>query len=173
MNVHSDERRVMLTARLLGRLWVVVDGQVVDTVSSRRTRNVLAYLLTHRETPVPRDVLMDVFWGNADPEAARNSVHVALSGVRRALRATGAEPLLERHHDTYRFADRLDAWVDVEAFEQATRQGRREGRPGFGLGPPARTLLSRLPPPGLRSQRHSGRQSRQFQDVAPPHRVLR
>jgi DNA-binding SARP family transcriptional activator len=125
MDVDSGGRRVMLTARLLGRLWVVVDGQVVDTGSSRRTRNVLAYLLTHREAPVPRDVLMDVFWGNADPEAARNSVHVALSGVRRALRATGAEPLLERRHDTYRFADQLDVWVDVEAFEQACRQGRR------------------------------------------------
>jgi DNA-binding SARP family transcriptional activator len=134
MNVHSDERRVMLTARLLGRLWVVVDGQVVDTVSSRRTRNVLAYLLTHRETPVPRDVLMDVFWGNAHPEAARNSVHVALSGVRRALRATGAEPLLERRHDTYRFADHLDVWVDVEAFEQASRQGRRAEEAGDAAG---------------------------------------
>jgi DNA-binding SARP family transcriptional activator len=130
MNVHSGERRVMLTARLLGRLWVVVDGQVVDTASSRRTRNVLAYLLTHRETPVPRDVLMDVFWGNADPEAARNSVHVALSGVRRALRATGPEPLLERRHDTYRFSDHLDVWVDVEAFEQASRQGRRAEEAG-------------------------------------------
>ena len=99
-------------------------------MSSRRTRNVLAYLLTHRETPVPRDVLMDVFWGNADPEAARNSVHVALSGVRRALRATGPEPLLERRHDTYRFADHLDVWVDVEAFEQASRQGRRAEEAG-------------------------------------------
>jgi len=130
MNVDSDERRVMLTARLLGRLWIVVDGQVVDTASSRRTRNVLAYLLTHREVPVPRDVLMDVFWGNADPEAARNSVHVALSGVRRALRATGTEPLLERHHDAYRFSDRLDVWVDAEAFEQAGREGRRAEEAG-------------------------------------------
>jgi DNA-binding SARP family transcriptional activator len=133
MDVDSGGRRVMLTARLLGRLWVVVDGQVVDTGSSRRTRNVLAYLLTHREAPVPRDVLMDVFWGNADPEAARNSVHVALSGVRRALRATGAEPLLERRHDTYRFADHLDVWVDVEAFEQACRQGRRAEAAGDAM----------------------------------------
>jgi DNA-binding SARP family transcriptional activator len=107
---------------------------VVDTVSSRRTRNVLAYLLTHRESPVPRDVLMDVFWGNSQPEAARNSVHVALSGVRRALRATGPEPLLERRHDTYRFADRLDVWVDVEAFEQAARQGRRAEGAGDSAG---------------------------------------
>lgn len=130
MDDDSGGRRVMLTARLLGRLWVVVDGQVVDTGSSRRTRNVLAYLLTHREAPVPRDVLMDVFWGNVEPEAARNSVHVALSGVRRALRAAGAEPLLERRHDTYRFADHLDVWVDVEAFERACREGRRAEEAG-------------------------------------------
>ena len=130
MDDDSGGRRVMLTARLLGRLWVVVDGQVVDTGSSRRTRNVLAYLLTHREAPVPRDVLMDVFWGNAEPEAARNSVHVALSGVRRALRAAGAEPLLERRHDTYRFADHLDVWVDVEAFERGCREGRRAEEAG-------------------------------------------
>jgi DNA-binding SARP family transcriptional activator len=133
MDDDSGGCRVMLTARLLGRLWVVVDGQVVDTASSRRTRNVLAYLLTHREAPVPRDVLMDVFWGDAHPDAARNSVHVALSGVRRVLRAAGAEPLLERRHDTYRFADHLDVWIDVEAFEQACREGRRAEAAGNDL----------------------------------------
>ena len=74
--------RPRLTARLLGGLWIVVDGQVVDTASSRRTRNVLAYLLTHRETPVPRDVLMDVFWGNA---GARGR---AQQRARRAQRGT-------------------------------------------------------------------------------------
>jgi DNA-binding SARP family transcriptional activator len=122
--------RPMLTARLLGRLWVVVDGEVIDTWSSRRTRNVLAYLLTHREMPVPRDVLMDVFWRDADPDAARNSLHVALSGVRRVLRVAGPEPLLERRHETYRLADRIDAWVDVEAFERCCRAGRRAEEAG-------------------------------------------
>jgi SARP family transcriptional regulator, regulator of embCAB operon len=126
--VHADEtssaHRTMLTARLLGHLLVVVDGRVVDTGSSRRTRNVLAYLLTHRDTAVPRDVLMDVFWPNADPDAARNSVHVALSGVRRALLGAGRTPLLERHHDAYRFAAHVDVWTDVEAFEEACRDAR-------------------------------------------------
>ena len=64
---------------------IAVDGSVIDTSSSRRTRNLLAYLVTHRDKPVPRDVLMDVFWPHASPEAARNSLHVALSGVRRTL----------------------------------------------------------------------------------------
>ena len=34
----------------------------------------------------PRDVLMDTFWPDARPAAARNSLHVALTGVRRVLR---------------------------------------------------------------------------------------
>ena len=117
--------RPMLTARFLGGLSIVVDGQVIDTASSRRTRNVLAYLLAHRETPVPRDVLMDVFWRDAEPEAARNSLHVALSGVRRALRAAGPEPLLERWHETYRLSERVDVWVDAEVFERFCRDGHR------------------------------------------------
>jgi DNA-binding SARP family transcriptional activator len=131
-----DDERPMLTARLLGRLWVVLDGRVVDTWSSRRTRNVLAYLLAHRELPVPRDMLMDVFWPGASPSAARNSLHVALSGVRRALDDGGPRPLLERWHDAYRLSDRLDVWVDVEVFEQSCREGHRAelaGNPGLAL----------------------------------------
>lgn len=121
--------RPMLTARLLGRFWVVVDGRVVDTTSSRRTRAVLAYLIAHREAPVGRDVLMDVFWPGAGPEAARNNLHVALSNVRRVLRAAQPQPLIERWYDTYRLAD-WDVWVDVERFEAQCREGRRAGRAG-------------------------------------------
>lgn len=124
-------RTVMV--RLLGRFTVTVDGRTVDTSSSRRTRNVLAYLLAHRRTPVARDVLMDAFWPRAAPEAARNSVHVALTGVRAALRAAAGDlPLVERWHDTYRIADGVQVWVDVEDFAEACRLGRRaerEGRP--------------------------------------------
>ena len=95
----------LLSARVLGRFSVMLDGHPVDTLSSRRTRNVLAYLLTHRRVPVPRDVLMDAFWPHADPEAARNSLHVALTGVRHALRCAWPGPVLQRVHDTYLLAD--------------------------------------------------------------------
>jgi SARP family transcriptional regulator, regulator of embCAB operon len=120
----------MLTARLLGRFWMTVDGQVVDTFSSRRTRNVLAYLLAHREAPVQRDVLMNAFWPDASPQSARNSLHVALSGVRRVLRAAQPEPLVERWHDTYRLVDRIDVWVDVEEFERHYHAARRAEQTG-------------------------------------------
>ena len=120
----------LLTARLLGGCVIAVNGCVIDTSSSRRTRNLLAYLVTHRDAPVARDVLMDVFWPHATPEAARNSLHVALSGVRRALRAVTSYPLLQRRFDTYRLVPAAGAWVDVTEFEHYCQLGRRLDRAG-------------------------------------------
>ena len=122
--------RGLLTARLLGGCVIAVDGSVIDTSSSRRTRNLLAYLVTHRKEPVPRDVLMDVFWPDASPEAARNSLHVALTGVRRTLSDVTTCPLLERRFDTYQLVPSAGAWVDVTEFEHYAELGQRLDRRG-------------------------------------------
>jgi SARP family transcriptional regulator, regulator of embCAB operon len=121
---------LLLTARLLGGCVIAVDGCVVDTSSSRRTRNLLAYLVTHRDAPVPRDVLMDVFWPRASPDAARNSLHVALTGVRRALRVAATYPLLQRRFDTYQLVPPGGVWVDVTEFEHYAALGQRLDRAG-------------------------------------------
>jgi DNA-binding SARP family transcriptional activator len=120
----------VLTARLLGRFVVTVDGHLVDTLSSRRTRNVLAYLLAHRRAAVPRDLLMDTFWPNATPDAARNCLHVALTGVRSALRICTPHPIVERSYDAYRIADAVEVWVDAEEIEARARTGRQAERSG-------------------------------------------
>jgi DNA-binding SARP family transcriptional activator len=122
--------QAQLTAHLFGTFRVTIDGTPVDTVSGRRTRNLLAYLLAHRRLPVPRDVLMDVFWPTSRPEAARNSLHVALSGVRQALRAAHPQPVIERPFDAYQIVPSIDVWIDVEVFERACRAGRRADRAG-------------------------------------------
>jgi DNA-binding SARP family transcriptional activator len=124
--------RPMLSARLLGRFAVALDGHPVDTQSSRRTRNVLAYLFVHRRAPVSRDVLMDVFWPNVAPAAARNSLHVALTGARNALRGCCPTPVLARNYDTYEIAPDIDVWVDVEEFERHCRAGVAAERAGDG-----------------------------------------
>lgn len=123
-------RRTSLHARLLGPMMVTLRGERIDIASSRRTRNVLAYLLLHRRSPVPRDVLMDTFWPDASQAAATNSLHVALSGVRRALAAAWSGPVIVRQPGGYRLAKDLAVWVDVEEFERLCRDGRRADRAG-------------------------------------------
>jgi DNA-binding SARP family transcriptional activator len=119
-----------LTAHFLGAFRVAVDDNLVDTVSSRRTRNLIAYLLVHRRTAVPRDVLMDAFWPGAEPVSARNRLHVALSGARRVLRAACPEPVIERRFDAYRIAGTFEVWTDVEQFEQTCVAGQAADRAG-------------------------------------------
>lgn len=123
--VDTARVRPQLTARLLGRFVIAIDGRVVDTQSSRRTRNILAYLLANRRAQIPRDVLMEVFWPNVHPDAARNSLHVALTGARNALRGCCPKPILQRTFDTYGIADSVDVWVDVEEFQYRCRTGSR------------------------------------------------
>jgi SARP family transcriptional regulator, regulator of embCAB operon len=128
--VPAATERPLLAARLLSRFAVCVDGRPVDTQSSRRTRNVLAYLLMHRRAPVPRDVLMEAFWPNGSPAAARNSLHVALTGARNALRECCPTPILQRNFDTYEISGEVDVWVDVEEFEHRCRAGVAAERAG-------------------------------------------
>lgn len=119
-----------LTAHFLGTFRVTVDGNLVNTVSSRRTRNLIAYLLAHRRAAVPRDVLMEAFWPGVEPARGRNRLHVALNGARRTLRTACPESVIERQFDAYRIAASIDVWADVEQFEQACVAGKVADRAG-------------------------------------------
>jgi len=115
----------VVAANLLGGFRFSVQGVAIDVALRRRVRDVLAYLVTHRRVPVPRDVLMEAIWPGARPGATRNSLHVALSGARQALRVASATPVIERYHDSYRIAPAFDVWTDVEQFERECSAGRR------------------------------------------------
>ena len=125
---------MQLAAHFLGEFRVVLDGRLVDTASSRRTRTLVAYLLAHRGGPVARDVLMERFWPDANPLAARNSLHVALSGARRVFRAISAHEVIQRRFDTYRIDAAARVWTDVEEFERTCRAGRRADLAGDRAG---------------------------------------
>jgi DNA-binding SARP family transcriptional activator len=119
-----------LRASLLGEPRLIVDGRLVDLTSSRRSRNVITYLLAHRDTAVPRDALIATFWPDATPAAARNSLHVALSGARRMLRTATAQPVIERRLDSYQIAKSIHVWTDIVEFERSCQAGRWAERTG-------------------------------------------
>jgi DNA-binding SARP family transcriptional activator len=115
-----------LDVHCLGPLQVFRGDERLDLGSSRRSRSVFKYLIVHRGRPVPKDVLMDVFWPDAAPDAARNSLHVAVHGLRRALRRSGEQASSVLFQDgAYALDPELDAWVDVEEFERAVAAGQR------------------------------------------------
>jgi DNA-binding SARP family transcriptional activator len=119
-----------LAVHLLGRFRVSLDGVTVDQWPSARGRSLFKYLLVHRDPGPQREVLMEVFWPGSSPAAARNSLNVAVHGLRRALRAAADVPVVVLRDGAYRLAEDLALWVDVDEFERHADAGRRREAAG-------------------------------------------
>jgi DNA-binding SARP family transcriptional activator len=122
--------RPTLIAYALGAFRVIFNDRPVESWPSGRGRAVLKYLLAQHGRPVPRDVLMDVFWPDSGPELARNSLNVALHGLRQAFRAVHDLPVLIFENGAYRLNPELSIWLDVEEFEHRFQLAQRLERGG-------------------------------------------
>jgi len=116
----------LVTVHLLGELRVAFGDRQVEAWASGRGRAVFEYLVVHRHTRVRRDLLMSVFWPESSPDAARNSLNVAVHGLRQTLRAVaGDRPVVVHRDHSYFIEPGLEVWVDVEAFEGRLKSARQ------------------------------------------------
>jgi DNA-binding SARP family transcriptional activator len=107
----------LLTIYCLGPFRVYQDDQPVEHWPSSKGKAIFKYLVTHRERPVVKEVLMELFWPGAAPDAARNNLNVAVYGLREAFRKT--RPSFSHvlfQDDCYLLNPDLQIWVDCEAF---------------------------------------------------------
>jgi DNA-binding SARP family transcriptional activator len=114
---HSKQRPPSLVVYCLGPFRVYQDDQPVEEWPSNKGKCIFKYLVTHRERPVAKEVLMELFWPSAHPDAARNNLNVAIYGLRQALRQT--RPSFSHvlfQDDCYLLNPDLKIWVDCEAF---------------------------------------------------------
>jgi DNA-binding SARP family transcriptional activator len=119
-----------LAVHLLGPLHVAVDDVAIENWPSARCRSLFGYLLTHREPWPPREVLMDVFWPESSPEAARNSLNVAIHGLRRTLRTITDTAVVVHVCGAYRINQELSLWLDVDEFDRRVESGHKAEETG-------------------------------------------
>jgi DNA-binding SARP family transcriptional activator len=113
-----------ITAYLLGSFRFTVNDKTVQNWPTGKGRAVFKYLLAHHEQPIPRDVLMDVFWPQVGPEAARNSLNVALHGLRQALKTVTDLPVIVFEEGAYGINPEFHIWVDFDEFDRRVQAGR-------------------------------------------------
>ncbi|MFW2382248.1 MAG: extracellular solute-binding protein [Acidimicrobiales bacterium] len=112
--------------RVLGKLEVVHDGQVVD-VGPHRQRSLLALLLTKPNTVFSTDRIIDALWGEGGGADKQNSLWVYISGLRKAL-----EPDREKRSEGSVLLTRAPGYlvsvdehvVDSVRFERLVAEGR-------------------------------------------------
>lgn len=120
-----------LVVYCLGPFRVYQDDHPVKDWPSSKGKAIFKYLVTHRERPVAKEVLMELHWPDAHPDAARNNLNVAIYGLRQALRT--ARPSFSHvlyQDDCYLLNPNLKIWVDYEAFTEHLAAGQTLERLG-------------------------------------------
>jgi len=127
-------RRPMVQLRVLGGFELTIGGVLVDQFAVRpRARKALHVLALHVGQSVHRDMLAQAVWPDSGPDAARRSVHVAISSLRHLLEPDaqrGQSLLLPRLGDSYTLAlpggSRCDL-LDFQAALDSARTARLSG----------------------------------------------
>lgn len=110
----------------LGTFQVYQNGQFLVNWSNRKGRQLLKYMILHRAKPVDKEILMELFWPDVKPEAARNNLNVTIYNLRQALqRPNDTFSYILFLDNCYLFNPDLRVWVDFEAFLGHFRDGRR------------------------------------------------
>jgi DNA-binding SARP family transcriptional activator len=108
----------------LGPFRLYLGDQLVENWSSRKALSVLKFLVTHRHTLINREVLMDTFWRDNDPDAARRSLHQAIYTLRQMLKTGKSDfPYIQYENNGYRLNPELLVWLDYEEFEKHIATG--------------------------------------------------
>lgn len=92
----------------------------------KKSEALFKYLVYHRATPIHRDQLLDLFWRDSTPEAARNCLNVTLHALRRSLGEAGlraADQFIAFAAERYRVTPVVEIWTDVDAFNEALARG--------------------------------------------------
>src|SRR5690606_11630139 len=100
----------------LGRIALVApDGREEETLGKRRRKLALLAMVALTTRPLPRDLLVEIFWGDQDEARARHSLSDTLSHLRRVL---GRDALSTRSADVALSED-APLLIDSREFESA------------------------------------------------------
>ena len=107
-----------LVIRLFGPFQVFCNGVLCERWSTRKNRDLLAYLASQFGQVVHEDKLVDLFWG----QGGKSGLHSLHNGVTQLRKSLGKEAVV-RSFDGYKISP--EAWVDAEQFARIFREGRR------------------------------------------------
>ena len=128
---YEDLSSPSLVVHCLGPFQMYSDNKPIERWPSNKGKSIFKYLVNNRERPVAKEVLMDLFWPEADPDSARNNLNVAIYGLRQAFRNGDTDfshVLYQNEH--YLLNPELQIWLDVEEFMTRFQNGQRLWREG-------------------------------------------
>jgi DNA-binding SARP family transcriptional activator len=112
----------MFSLRLFGTLRVQIDNDVLDFSQYGKARELLCYILLHRQQPHARNVLAGRLWADCEQAQSRKYLRQSLWQLRQIIRTSpvvGDPQLLNISSDSISWSATPDVWVDIVLFEAA------------------------------------------------------
>jgi DNA-binding SARP family transcriptional activator len=102
----------------LGSFRVYKDDQLIEKWPGNKCKQILKYMVVHRNAPVNQEVLMELFWPGMGLKGARRNLYQAIYNLRQALQDEGEDyPYVLTEGNRYSLNPEIDLWVDSEAFD--------------------------------------------------------
>ena len=115
---------ISMVVQMLGPFTLSIQDSLIK-LSATRGLSLLKYMLLHNNQSTPREILMDVFWPDLNPGAARNNLNVTIYALRKELRSATDEELICYEDSAYHLSRKIKLWLDVEEFEGCINAGKR------------------------------------------------
>ena len=124
---------VDLTINMLGPVEIVRDPArplAGDAWTTRRARDILCFIASRRHHRVPKDAIIDTFWGESDMEIVEKNFHPTVSHIRKALNSNQAlkQNFLVYRDGDYQLSSEFSYRIDTEEFEQLIGDGETARR---------------------------------------------
>jgi DNA-binding SARP family transcriptional activator len=124
-----------LTINLLGPVEIHRDPArplAADAWTTKRARDILAFIASRRHRRAGKDTIIDTFWGEADFDAVEKNFHPTVSHIRKALNSN--QPV-KQNFLLYRDGDYLlnqdfSYSIDIEEFDRLVAEGESARRAG-------------------------------------------
>ncbi len=126
-----DQAFPSLTIYCLGPFRVYQNDQLINNWPSGKGKAILKYMVASCGRPIFKDIVIETFWPNADPEAARKNMYVAIHGLRQAFKSSQPDFSYILFYDDHYFLNPdLEVWVDFEEFTKRFQAGQSFERRG-------------------------------------------
>jgi DNA-binding SARP family transcriptional activator len=110
---------LFLNVRLFGQLSVSCGDESLDHLIPGKAKELLCYLLTHRQRPVTRESLATILWEDCTTEHSKQYLRKALWQLQRSLYTPAQSPegVLQVDAQCLSINCGADIWLDIEEFE--------------------------------------------------------
>jgi LuxR family maltose regulon positive regulatory protein len=116
-----SEPVVDLTIKVLGHVEIYRDQSrpfAPDAWTTRRARDIFCYIATRKNRRVPKDILIEAFWGDEDFAAIEKNFHPTISHIRKALNSRQAfkQNFVVFRDGAYQLNPEFSYRIDTEEF---------------------------------------------------------